>query len=232
MYSVLMLIGLGMLAPPYAHAAQVTLSWNPSPSAGVAGYWVYYSEWSGSYTMKADGGKGTSRIIDGLQEGKTYYFTMAARDIKGNESEFSEELFYPGANIALNAQVTASSQYPEAEASKAVDGYQSGYPEDETKEWVAQRQLAGAWISLAWNDVQEINRIVLYDRPNMTDQILKATLYFSDGSSVIVGPLANDGTGTTVTFPPKMANKVTLKVNSAKGYEIGLSEIEVFANPM
>jgi len=42
--------------------------------------------------------------------------------------------------------------------------------------------------------------VVLYDRPNATDQITGGTLTFSDGSSVAVGSLANDGSPVTVAF--------------------------------
>ncbi len=231
-------IGVGLLVAvvlgiPTAHGADVTLSWNPSPSAGVVGYWVYYGEWSKAYTKRVDAGSGTSCLVKGLQDGVTYYFAMTARDAKGNESDFSEEVFFPGRNVAPLARVTASSQDIGAgsTALKAVDGYKIGYPVDQSKEWAAMRQLAGAWITLSWPDLQQVNRVVLYDRPNLTDQILSATIRFSDGSSLTLGPLANDGAPVTLRFPTKWTNEVTVYINSAKGYETGLAEIEVFTDP-
>ncbi len=52
----------------------------------------------------------------------------------------------------------------------------------------------GAWLKLVWGSAYTVNQVVLYDRPNSTEQITSATLSFSDGSSVTVGALNNDGT--------------------------------------
>ena len=71
-------------------------------------------------------------------------------------------------------------------------------------------------------------RVVLYDRPNATDQITGGTLTFSDGSSVAVGSLANDGSPVTVAFAPRSVTWVRLTVNSvlAGTRNVGLAEFE------
>jgi hypothetical protein len=53
--------------------------------------------------------------------------------------------------------------------------------------------------------------MVLHDRLNSNDQITGTTLSFSDGSSVTVGTLANNGTGV-----------------SDATITVGLSKIEVY----
>ena len=109
----------------------------------------------------------------------------------------------------------------------------SGYPVDSTKEWATNRQGAGAWLKLTWNSNYTVDKVVLYDRPNLYDQIVSATLSFNDGSSVQVGPLNNAGGATVVTFAPKSISQVTMTVNTVKSStsKIGLAEIEVFNGP-
>jgi hypothetical protein len=62
--------------------------------------------------------------------------------------------------------------------------------------------------------------------------VVSGTLTFSDGSSVPVGKLQNDGqAGTVVTFPPRTVRWVQFTVGAVRpGTEnAGLGEIEVFA---
>jgi hypothetical protein len=73
------------------------------------------------------------------------------------------------------------------------------------------RQKVGAWLKLTWGDAYTVNQVVLHDRPNSNDQITSATLSFSDGSSVTVGTLANNGA----------------RVNG-ETINVGHSEIEVY----
>ena len=123
-------------------------------------------------------------------------------------------------NIANLAAVTASSENTSTQqtADNAVDGMATGYPEDYTKEWATLNQGAGAWLKLTWSKVYVVDKVVLFDRPNASDQILSgATLSFSDGSSVPVGPLDNAGAGVEVSFAAKPITGMTLTVNTVSG---------------
>ena len=149
-------------------------------------------------------------------------------------------------NIAPIATVTASSesaQYGQT-AVKAVDGVVDGYlgdgslqvdgyPGDGTREWSTSGEKAGAWLKLVWPVPYNVDRIVLHDRVNLGDNITSATITFSDGSSIVVGPLNNNGTSTEYTFPPKTTSSLTMTVTgvSSTTYEIGLAEIQVYGNP-
>ena len=108
-------------------------------------------------------------------------------------------------NIAPSATVTASSESAQTgqTAAKAVDGVIDGCPGDYTKEWATLGQGAGAWLKLTWSSNYVVDKVVLYDRPNGNDQILSATLSFSDGSTVQVGALNNSGAGVEVDFTPE-----------------------------
>ncbi len=137
-------------------------------------------------------------------------------------------------NIAPLATATASSQNTSTDqlASKAIDDVITGYPDDYTKEWATLKEKAGAWLQLTWSGTYRVDRIVLYDRPNTDDQILSASVSFSDGTSVQVGPLDNAGSGYEVTFDPKVITSLTLTINavSSSTKNIGLAEIQVFGS--
>ncbi|MCL0138160.1 hypothetical protein M2T37_28165, partial [Klebsiella pneumoniae] len=70
----------------------------------------------------------------------------------------------------------------------------------------------------------------LYDRPNLSDQITGGTLTFSDGSSVSVPSLNNDGSGVTVSFAPRSVTWVRLTVGSVRAgtSNVGLAEFEAW----
>jgi len=134
-------------------------------------------------------------------------------------------------NIAPSATVTASSENPSTNqlALKTVDGYTDGYPSDYTHEWATLGEREGAWLKLVWPTPHTIKQIVLYDRPNLNDQITSGMLTFSDGTSIPVGTLNNDGTGVTITFAEKTVTSVKLDITEVGGStaNIGLSEIQV-----
>ncbi len=135
-------------------------------------------------------------------------------------------------NLASTASVSVSSENAGTGqlGIKAVDGIVEGYPGDYTKEWATLGELAGAWIKLSWSSAVSVSHVVLFDRPNLTDNILGGTLLFSDGSSVVVGALPNNGAGLAVTFAPKTITWVQFQIDNAVGDNIGLAEIAVIGN--
>jgi hypothetical protein len=138
-------------------------------------------------------------------------------------------------NIASLTTVTASTQNTTSgqTAVKTVDGVIDGYPGDYTREWATIGQGVGAWLNLAWSAPYSVGQVVLYDRPNLSDNITSATLTFSDGSSIEVGPLNNNGTATTYSFPARVISGLRLTVTgvSSSTTSIGLSEIQVYGTP-
>ena len=74
-----------------------TLAWEDSttnadgtPLTDLAGYKVYYGNFSGNYTVSVDVGNLTGAIISNLESG-TWCFAVTAYDTSGNESEYSDE---------------------------------------------------------------------------------------------------------------------------------------------
>jgi LmbE family N-acetylglucosaminyl deacetylase len=131
----------------------------------------------------------------------------------------------PGAVVTASSQNTADGQT----AVKAVDGVADGYPGDHRAEWATTGGRDGSRLSLVWPSARTIDQVVLHDRPNTSDRITGATLAFSDGSTVAVPALPDDGTAATVTFPARASSSVVLTVTSvsASTRNVGLSEITV-----
>ncbi|HEY9171241.1 MAG TPA: fibronectin type III domain-containing protein, partial [Verrucomicrobiae bacterium] len=75
-------------------AGGVTLEWDPSPDAWVAGYAIHYGTASGNYTVRVDVGNRTSVTLSNLAPGVTYYFVATAYAADGQESLPSNEVAY------------------------------------------------------------------------------------------------------------------------------------------
>jgi len=96
------------------HAGQsIELSWNPAVSTNVAGYKVYYSTQSGSYSNSVVAGNTTNITISGFCPGKTYYFSATTYNSAGNESSFSSETSYtiPSVQATLGNVARANGQF-------------------------------------------------------------------------------------------------------------------------
>jgi hypothetical protein len=80
------------------YAAQLQLAWDPpinannAPSTTLAGYKLHYGLDSRTYSTTINVGNRTTFTLDGLEAGKTYYFTVTAYDKAGVESTYSEEV--------------------------------------------------------------------------------------------------------------------------------------------
>ena len=136
------------------------------------------------------------------------------------------------ANVAASATVTASSQNTTSgqTAAKAVDGVIAGHPIDATREWATLGGKAGSYLNLAFPAAVTLNRVVLFDRPNASDQITGGTLTFSDGTTVPVPALDNAGMGTSVSFPDRATTSLRLTVTTVSGTtrNVGLAELQAF----
>lgn len=135
-------------------------------------------------------------------------------------------------NIASNAQVIASSELTEEfRAENVIDGI---IGISNKGEWACKGNTTSwgyvdfPWIQLMWGKPQAINKVVLYDRPNLEEHIAGGKLLFSDGSIIWVNQIPNDGTAKAITFPSKTVEWIKFIVTDGDGKNLGLSEIEVF----
>jgi alpha-glucosidase (family GH31 glycosyl hydrolase) len=138
---------------------------------------------------------------------------------------------YAADNVAGMAKVTSSSSEQGHTPEAAIDAVVAGYPDNPGAEWSTNGEKAGATLRLEWNTPQAVNRVVLFDRPNATDDITAGVLTFSDGSTLDVGALSN--AGTEVRFPVKIITSLNFKVTgvSPPTQSAGLAEIAVYRAP-
>ena len=170
----------------------------------------------------------------------SYYWQAAYSGDAGNSSANSScqsgqlQIATPSANVASLATVTASSENPADGqlAVKAVDGVIDGFPGDYTRERATAGEGAGAWINLAWSSPKTLTSISLYYCPNFDDQITGGTLSFSDGSTLPVETLPNNGSALTLNFAAKTVTSLRLTVNSvsATTSSVGLAELQAFVD--
>jgi hypothetical protein len=160
---------------------------------------------------------------DGL--GISYYDQVLVSG--GTGSGTAPALTPPPANLAQSATITVSGQYNANYSRLNVADDLTGM--SGRGEWASNSSLT-PWIQLAWSAPQRMNDIVLYDRPNTVDWLKGGTLSFSDGSTLSVPALPNDGSPLELRFPDKDVTSVKLQVTSGAGSAVGLSEFQVFAN--
>lgn len=129
-------------------------------------------------------------------------------------------------NIAPYATVTVSSVAEESahEAAAVADG------ELDRREWVAESESSGAWIKLSWDRPVVINEILLFDRPDPTENILGGMLVFEDGSQIPVPELPPGGSPWRVSFAPKTVSWVVFRVGRSQGRSAGLVEFAVYGS--
>ncbi len=172
--------------------------------------------------------------------GSSVTFSLVVRDGAVSSVADTVTVTVPAAgaaNVARTLSATASASTQNSAdgqtAAKAIDGSPLGYPSDSSREWVSNRGGVNEWLQVNWTNPVILDRVVLNDRPNLNDQITGGTLTFSNGASVSVGPLANDGAQTAVAFAPRTVTWVRLSVNSVRAgtSNVGLAELEAWGTP-
>ncbi|MEW6607483.1 MAG: PIG-L family deacetylase [bacterium] len=137
---------------------------------------------------------------------------------KGLNSGLAEFEVYP-ANIAQYASISVSSGI-----------VRNGQTKDKGNldKWVSTGSVSRPYLKLTWKEPHLVNRVILYDRQDYSERIIKGTMSFSDGSSIPISALSNNETGNTFTFKPRNITWLKFTVDEAIGSNIGLSNIEVF----
>lgn len=139
-------------------------------------------------------------------------------------------------NIASLAKVSCSSAAgKEMDATRVSDGLIRIL---NTGEWRSGSRLdmrgrvrPFPWVQLDWDYPVNISQIILYDCPDISSHTAAGTLSFSDGTSIDVNLIANDGAPKVVDFESKRVSWVRFQVTDGEGENLGLSEIEVFPAP-
>ncbi|MGN8552141.1 UNVERIFIED_CONTAM: right-handed parallel beta-helix repeat-containing protein [Microbacterium sp. SLM126] len=135
-------------------------------------------------------------------------------------SEFRAESAPDPGRVATPSTLSAyTSNYSAARLNDGIIGVAG------SGEWAALTTAVPTWAQLTWPNAVSLDTVVLYDRPNLTDQVTAGTLEFSDGSSVAVTALPNDGSAKVVNFAARAVTSVKFVITAATGLP-GLSEFE------
>ncbi len=142
-------------------------------------------------------------------------------------------------NIALWARVSVSSvqekskpmtELPQYFGEGAVDGIIEYREQINQHEWVSQERST-AVIRLSWDKPEIINRVWLFDLPNLKNQVLSGLLVFSDGTTTRVRELPNEAkSAREISFRPKKITWLSFIIDSVskETRNAGLAEIAVF----
>ncbi len=134
-------------------------------------------------------------------------------------------------NLALSARVTASSRFVGYSPQAAADGFIEGAPANPSAEWASAGEGANAWLRLEWDEPQQANRIQLFDRPNLQDQIFGGVVLINDHIQYTFGTLLDDASqGLVIEINETPIHSLQVVITSVKpgGPNIGLSEVSVY----
>lgn len=96
--------------------------------------------------------------------------------------------------------------------------------------WIPDKTDTKKTVRITFKEPKDISYVSLYDNFSLTDNILKSTLTFSDGSVVNVGNLNKNGSETIVNFDTKKnISYIEYKINEWEGDNPGLCEIEAYS---
>ena len=155
-----------------------------------------------------------------------------SKDDKNPSTPKVEQVDIFAGNIAPKAEITVSSTHKNHSPKALVDGVIDGYPKNNAAEWTSNAEKEGAWLKLEWEKKQRIDRVILFDRPHVYEQVLSGLLIFSDGSFIHVDKELPTSAyqGLEVKFKAKNVSCIQFIVLKAgwRTANSGLSEIAVF----
>jgi hypothetical protein len=211
---------------PY-ESVEFDVAFTPAATSLKEAYWTV-TEPDGSPTGKATISNG-GRLTVNHRSGPVRITATAAdsgrvRVSKLVSLELDVALLRSNAARWPGVTATASSEFSGYPASRVFDGF-----EREAADWASLGEQ-NPWVRLAWRSPVRADRIVLYDRTSR-DDANGGVLEFSDGSTVEVSEIPDDGSPRTVTFPMREFSWVKFQVRGGSGPNVGLLEFEVFAEP-
>ncbi|WP_414579597.1 discoidin domain-containing protein [Anabaena sp. CCY 9402-a] len=123
-------------------------------------------------------------------------------------------------NISGIGTATASSSFNASFLPiKATDG-------STATDWASLNQT-NPWIQIDFSSSKKVSQVKIADRIGQSARCNAGTLSFSDGSSVAVTGILNNGTYSIVEFATKTITWVRFTVTAGTGTNVGLSEFQI-----
>ncbi|MBE7162623.1 MAG: discoidin domain-containing protein, partial [Williamsia herbipolensis] len=188
-----------------------------------------FSDGSTAYAVRGIPDDGSATTFTFPSRTVTWVKFTVDQSVSSNVGLSEFQVFGPR-NVARDAVPTSSSVYQpsiEYNTANVSDGNTSG---GEGSEWASNGETRPTF-TLTWPTAQVLDHVVLYDRPNTTDNANSGTLTFSDGSTVPLTGIATDGKATEYTFAPRSTTKLVFSPTGGTGSNVGLAEIEAFGTP-
>ncbi len=127
-------------------------------------------------------------------------------------------------NIAPLATVTASSIWSENfSATHIADDY---IHMEDYGQWASESgitfwgEIDFPWVKLEWDKTRAINKVILFDRPELHSHLAGGRLHFSDGSRIDVFQISNDGSPKVVNFPTKEVEWIRFEAMVPSGHSL------------
>lgn len=133
-------------------------------------------------------------------------------------------------SLCYRAEITASS----GEAEKLndfmlIDSKNISDPKAFTDgTWIPDKDDTEKKIRIRFESPEDIQRIKFYDNPSLEDNIQEIEISFDDGTTMLFGPLMENGSETVLALEKENVSSVELKISHAYGDDAGLTEVEIF----
>lgn len=138
-------------------------------------------------------------------------------------------------NVAPLARASASSQLDETHGANCVN---DGIIRVKGKgSWASAApmmfwgEIDFPWVQLDWDTPVNINKVVIYDRPDGPSACKGGELVFDDGSRILVRQIPAGGMPREICFPARQTKSLRFEVTDGDGSYIGLSELEAYEAP-
>jgi len=148
-----------MILSRAASADSITLTWDRNQEPDIGGYIIYWGNSSRDYTEAATvydtatSPVERNYVVEGLEEGTTYYFALKAFDLAGQASDFSDEIV----------------RTIEAEDAGADSSWDEWYASQDSFE-IGQTEINSEWKTVYLSgDRQFVNPVIIVSPPTYNE---------------------------------------------------------------
>ncbi len=94
--------------------------------------------------------------------------------------------------------------------------------------WVPSADDGEKRVIIKFGEPTLLSRVVLYDNPSLSDNVLETSVRLDNGAFYLSGPLEPNGAGTEVCFDPVYVEELEIVLMKTEGSGAGLTEVELY----